>query len=269
MITYGLVGKSGTGKSFQAMNLCRKRNIEAVIDDGLFIFGTGIQAGISAKRQETKIGAIKTALFTDEEHRASVAAKITEMEPASILVLGTSDGMIQRIAERLELPPVSKMISIEDITTEKQRSIARHQRQDLGKHVIPAPTFQVKRQFSGYFLDPLSVFRAKGRVKNSFEDKTVVRPTYSYLGEYSISDRVIWDIVLHIAADTKGVSSVLRTVTDNQSDGLSIRVGVLLSHSCHLLSVAREFQQNIANQTEQMTAFNITAVDIDIKGLKD
>ena len=38
MDVYTLAGKSGTGKSFHAMNLCRKYNIEAIIDDGLFIY---------------------------------------------------------------------------------------------------------------------------------------------------------------------------------------------------------------------------------------
>ena len=62
MKIYTLVGKSGTGKSYQAMNLCKELNIEGIIDDGLFIYKNRIVAGISAKRQATTIGAIKTAL---------------------------------------------------------------------------------------------------------------------------------------------------------------------------------------------------------------
>ena len=37
MKVYGLIGKSGTGKSFQAVNLCKRLKIESIIDDGLFI----------------------------------------------------------------------------------------------------------------------------------------------------------------------------------------------------------------------------------------
>lgn len=250
------------------MNLCRKRSIEAVIDDGLFIFGTGIQAGISAKRQITKIGAIKTALFTDEGHRSEVASRIRQLQPESILILGTSEGMIHRIAERLELPPIEEMISIEDITTERQRVTARKQRQELGKHVIPAPTFQVKRQFSGYFLDPLSIFRARGRVKNSFDDKTVVRPTYSYLGSYVISDKVISDIVSELSLRTNGAVSVLRTFVDNQESGLYVRVLAAVDCRCRIMETAREFQRKAAEQIEQMTAFNILSVNVEIRSLK-
>ena len=163
MKVYALVGKSGTGKSYQAVNLCKELNIEAIIDDGLFIEGNDVVAGISAKRQATMIGAIKTALFTTDEHKEAVAAKIKEINPRSILILGTSDEMVNRIAARLELPEIQKRIRIEQITTEKEREEARHQRQDFGKHVIPVPTFQLKRDFAGYFVDPLKIFRTWGK----------------------------------------------------------------------------------------------------------
>jgi len=268
MKIYGLVGKSGTGKSFQAMTLCRKRNIEAIIDDGLFIYGTGIQAGISAKRQATKIGAVKTALFSNEAHRLEVSEKIKELQPSSLLVLGTSEKMILRIADRLELPPVSEFISIEAITTKSQRQVAKKQRQELGKHVIPAPTFQVKRQFSGYFLDPMRIFRGKTSERPSFNEKTVVRPTYSYLGDYSISDRVISEIVDYIAAKSSGIASVLRIAVHNAPDGLSIRVPIYAKFETNMLQTAKQFQKNITSEVEKMTAFNIMYVDIEIRGLK-
>ena len=48
MKVYSLTGKSGTGKSYQAMNLCNEENIESIIDDGLFIYHSRVEAGISA-----------------------------------------------------------------------------------------------------------------------------------------------------------------------------------------------------------------------------
>ena len=104
MDVYTLVGKSGTGKSFHAMNLCKKLNIEAIIDDGLFIYKNTVIAGTSAKRAATKVGALKVALFNNESQRKEVADAIKEKNPASILVLGTSVGMVDRIISKLELP---------------------------------------------------------------------------------------------------------------------------------------------------------------------
>lgn len=267
MKVYGLYGKSGTGKSFQAMNLCKEMNIESIIDDGLFIYGNRVLAGISAKRQQTKIGAIRTALFTNDSHCKEVRDKIAEINPASILILGTSDDMVKKIVQRLGLPDISLMIPIEDITTENQREVAKKQRKDLGKHVIPAPTFQIKRQFSGYFLDPLRMFRGRGS-RTTFSEKTVVRPTYSYLGDYDLSDKVIADIVIYIGERTKGVDSVIRVLTESNDEGVRIKVQVLMGYGIMIINTAKELQQKITKQVETMTAFNIMAVDIDIKGLK-
>ena len=159
MKVYTLTGKSGTGKSYQALNLCKEKNIESIIDDGLFIYHNRVEAGISAKRQETMVGAIKTALFTLDEHAWSVAEKIKELNPETLLIIGTSDRMTDRIVARLGLPDVSERVYIEDITTEAERETATRQRQDFGKHVIPAPTLQLKRTFAGYFMDPLSIIK--------------------------------------------------------------------------------------------------------------
>ena len=76
MKVYALVGKSGTGKSYQAGNVCRDRNIESIIDDGLYIYKTSSIFGVSAKMSPTIIGAIKTALFTEESHCAEVTRAI-------------------------------------------------------------------------------------------------------------------------------------------------------------------------------------------------
>ena len=94
MKVYALIGKSGTGKSFQAVNLCRELKIESIIDDGLFICRNKVVAGISAKRQPTKVGAVKTALFTKDEHMQEVKEALGRMKPSSILIIGTSVGMV-------------------------------------------------------------------------------------------------------------------------------------------------------------------------------
>ena len=104
MKVYTLVGKSGTGKSFHAMELCKKLGVEAIIDDGLFIYKNSVIAGNSAKRQETKIGAVKIALFLNDRLRNQVVSAIKKENPESILVLGTSEDMVDKIIERLNLP---------------------------------------------------------------------------------------------------------------------------------------------------------------------
>ncbi len=69
--------------------------------------------------------------------------------------------MIERICSRLELPKVSEMIHIEDVASQDAITTALRQRQEQGKHVIPVPTFEIKPQFSGYFMAPLRILRGK------------------------------------------------------------------------------------------------------------
>lgn len=268
MKVYGLVGKSGTGKSYQAMNICKEMNIESIIDDGLFIYGNSVLEGTSAKRQNTKVAAIKTALFTAEEHRQAVADKISELSPESLLILGTSEKMIRRIVDRLALPEPERIIYIEEITTDEERETARKQRHEMGKHIIPVPTLQLKREFSGYFLDPLRIIRGWRGGKASISEKTVVRPTYSYLGEYSISDKVIGDVIYHLGDKTAGIDSVTKVSIENNTDGMKITISLICKFGVRIIDVAKELQRVVAKSVETMTAFHIKAVDIEIKGLK-
>ena len=267
MKIYALVGKSGTGKSYQALSVCRDRGIQLIIDDGLLIGKNKVYAGKSAKRAGTKVGAIKTALFTEEEHRRQVMEEIRRREPASILILGTSEGMVERIASRLALPEISQIIRIEEVSEEKDMQAALRQRREKGKHAIPVPTFQLKREFSGYFMDPLKIFRKSGQRRPMVEERTEVRPTYSYLGGYTISEKAIFDIIRWEAVLSPQVVKTARMSIDNSEGGLLIHVELLLVYGCAVREIAEDFQQRVDKSVSSMTAFNVLGVNVTVKGL--
>ena len=264
MKIYGLSGKSGTGKSYNAIELCSRLRIEAIVDDGLFIESGAIVAGTSAKKQATSIRAIRTALFEDEAQCAEVRAAIEKAAPESILILGASDRMVYIIASRLGLPEVSEHIHIEDITTRTQRERARDYREKSGTHVIPAPTLQVRKQFSGYFMDPKRSFRSNQRV-----EKTVVRPTYSYLGRFEISEKVITDIIAHIVDITPGAAQlILASSKADANNCLYMRAAINAEWGCKAMRVAEELQRTIIADVSRMTNFNILWVEIEIRGYR-
>ena len=105
---YALVGESGTGKSFRSKLLAEEYGIHAIIDDGLLIQDEKIVAGRSAKREKTYMGAVRVALFDDKEHRDSVAKVLRKTHIKKILLLGTSEKMVMKIAMRLQLPQPQK-----------------------------------------------------------------------------------------------------------------------------------------------------------------
>ena len=242
--------------------------IEAIVDDGLFIVSGKIVAGTSAKKQRTKIRAIKTAIFEDEEQSLEVRKAIAKVKPKSILVIGTSDRMVDIISGRLQLPPVKEYVHIEDITTDAQRTKAQEMRDRNGMHVIPAPTLQVRKQFSGYFLNPRRSFRQEKPDQDGGE-KTVMRPKYSYLGKFEISEKVISDIVGYIVSVTPGVSQVIMAGSSPDEDNnLYIRVIVTVEWGSRIRTAAYELQKRIVEEVSRMTNFNINGVSVEVRGFK-
>lgn len=269
MDIYTLVGKSGTGKSFHAMNLCKKLGVEAIIDDGLFIYKNRVIAGTSAKREATKIGAVKTALFQKDKIRDQVVEAIKKENPKSILILGTSNGMVDKIIARLGLPQLEadslRRIRIEDITTEEERQTAYVQREILGKHVIPAPSMQLKRSFAGYFMDQLKIFR--GKEQGAAAERTVVRPTFSYMGEYFVAEKVIEDIVYCLAAKTPAISKVIHIAQIPKADAYKLKLAVKIKRGYPIWESAIDFQSETERIIEKMTAFNVTEIMVEVRGI--
>ncbi|MCL2111851.1 MAG: hypothetical protein FWH32_06350 [Clostridiales bacterium] len=267
MKIFGLIGKSGTGKSFQAIGLCEREGIECIIDDGLFIKKGTVLAGMSAKRQATKVGAIKTALFSSDDHRDEVADAIAKTVPEALLVIGTSDRMVDQITERLGLRPVDERVYIESLTTEDERRLAKYRRNELGQHIIPAPTLEVKRDFSGYFLHPLKILKDIRDGRALATERSVVRPTFSYFGSFTISDIAIRDIVRITAdgmADIAGIHSVF---VRKRQDGVIIDIGIIVLAGRPILEAAHEFQVAVRENIENMTAMFVIGADIVIEDL--
>ena len=175
--------------------------------------------------------------------------------------------MVRRIAKKLEIPEISETIYIDDITTEAERAIAYKQRNEMGQHVIPAPAFQLKRQFSGYFMSPLLLWKDLTANKNSVAEKSVVRPTYSYLGDYKLSDKVFSDILTCVAAEIDGVHEVSKVVAVNIPEGVEMKAIVFMEYGHNIMEAARELQARAAKEIESMTAFNVGRLDIEIRGI--
>ena len=274
MNVFALIGKSGTGKSYRAIMLAKEMEIEYIIDDGLLIKGNKVMAGKSAKRENTKIAAVKTACFVDEEHRNSVKETINTCNPKSILLIGTSEKMIRKISDALDLSDIYKKIYVEDISSVEDIEMARYQRRVEGKHVIPVPTFEVKKDFSGYFLDSLKIRRKKNSVKKEFYEKTVVRPTFSYLGKYKISDDAIKDIIKYNTRNILEISKVLRIYIETYTEGIIVHLEIEIyiavdDHKRYKIpETAEKIQEAIAREIEEMTSLNILSVDIAIRSLK-
>lgn len=261
------IGPSGTGKSYRAMLISRDRGIDYIIDDGLLIKGNKIIAGMSAKREGTKLAAVRRAMFMDEDHRRTVAKAIEQYLPDRILVLGTSDKMVDSIVEALGLPPVSHRIHINDVASPAEINIARKHRYGEGKHVIPVPTFEVRKDFSGYFLDTLKIFGVKKDKTADLTEKTVVRPTYSYMGRYTINERVLVQIAKYVAEGIDGVNRIAKVDIIGLSGGIAINMDIILTYGVNIMDTVRAIQSRVKSEIEYMTFLNVLSVNLDVKSL--
>jgi len=267
--TYAFVGPSGTGKSYRAQMVAVERNIKFIIDDGLLINENEVVAGVSAKKAPTKIETVKKALFNNKEEAEEIKKAFRKYKPESILILGTSDNMITKIRENLGLPELTETIYIQDVATELEMQEARRIRQTEGKHVIPVPTFEIKKDFSGYILDPLQIFKSKGKNSKPYiSEKSIIRPTFSYLGNYKISDTVFKQIVEHLSEKAEFIYKVSRTRIETTEIGLSIYMEVIVNYGCDIVKCLNDFKKKTKREIENLTAMNVDNIEIVAKGIQ-
>lgn len=265
---YAFVGPSGTGKSYRAQMVANEKNIKYIIDDGLLIRENRIIAGESAKKAHTKIETVKEAIFLDNEKKKEIVNAISKNKVESILILGTSDGMVQKIAKNLGLPEIEEIIYITDVATQQEMETARRIRVTEGKHVIPVPTFEIKKDFSGYLLDPLQIFKSKGAGQKPYiAEKSIIRPTFSYLGNFTISDSVFKGIVEYLATKMPSIYKVIRTRINNSGEGVDIYMEVSVVYGFNVVDGLNEFKQRAKREIENLTAMNVTGIEVVAKNI--
>lgn len=262
------VGPSGTGKSYRAQMVASENDIDFIIDDGLLINGNAVVAGTSAKKAPTKIETVKHALFIEECEKKEMQEAFIKYNPSAILILGTSDGMVEKIATNLELPKISKTIYINEVATEEEMENARRIRVTEGKHVIPVPTFEIKKDFSGYLLDPLQIFKSKGKGKTPYiSEKSIIRPTFSYMGNFTISDSVFKQIIEYLANKEPSIHKVVRTRVNKGELGTEIYMEVIVNYGKKIVDVLHDFQVKSKKEIERLTAMNVSKIDVMAKGI--
>ena len=227
-----------------------------------------IIAGSSAKKAPTKIETVKKAIFINEQERNDMKKAIKKYKPDAILILGTSDGMVDKITDNLGLPRPMKRIYINEVATEEEMKTAKMIRTTQGKHVIPVPTFEIKKDFSGYILDPLQIFKFKGKGNDPYiSEKSIIRPTFSYLGNFTISDTVFRQIAEYLAKKTGGVYKLSRARVESYPEGPDIYLEVVVNYGYNILTVLREFKERYKKEIENLTTMNVQKITVVAKGI--
>lgn len=270
---YALVGKSGTGKSFRAKLLAEKIGIPYIIDDGLLIHGDMILAGRSAKQEKLYVSAIKTALFLDPEHRESVAKTLREKKVKKILLLGTSSKMVQRLASHLGLPPISQFIRIEEIASKKDIEDAIKSRFEEGKHVIPVPSIEVKRDYAQILSDSIHIFfswdkRKDGVKKSHFFEKSIVQPDFHENGgtdgKVTITEAALSQMIFHCIDEYDDEIQTNKVKIKVQKSGYTISLHIVVSYGKPLTSGLEGLRRYISDRIHRYTGIIIETLEITV-----
>lgn len=262
---FALVGESGTGKSFRAKLLAQKYKIQALIDDGLLIQGDKILAGKSAKKENSYMGAVRTALFDSKEHRDSVARVIQKQHIRKILLLGTSEKMVNKIALRLQLPQPEKIIHIEDIATREEIEKAIRSRQVEGKHVIPVCAIEVKKDYPQIFHNSFHIF-LKDENKDSPDskvfEKSVVTPSFSKKERLEISEAALCQMIYSNVKQYSSEIKIKKLIIKTDSHGYRLSLTVDLPFATQLTESVQSLQKNIIDGVENLSGILIEEVNI-------
>lgn len=273
---YALVGKSGTGKSFRAKLLAEKLDIPYIIDDGLLIHDDTILAGRSAKQEKLYLSAIKTALFLDTSQRDDVIKVLRDKKVKKVLILGTSTKMVERLANRLDLPPISQVIQIEEIASQEDIEAAIKSRFEEGKHVIPVPAIEVKRDYAQILSETIRIFfsgdkRKDGQKKSKFFEKSIVQPDFHQeainAGKVNITEAALTQMILHCIDEYDDEIQVKKVKIKVLRSGYTIELHIVLSYGKNLTGELNDLSKYICDTIQRYTGIIIENLEITVDGI--
>lgn len=272
MEVVAFIGPTGTGKSHRASQVAHDCGADAIIDDGLLIKDNRIIAGTSAKYETNKIRSVKKAIFADDEHAMQVRTALKQMQVSRLLVLGTSRNMVDKIIRVLELPAISQVVSIHDVSTPAAIMKARETRRTQNKHIVPVPKIELQPHLPNFMIDPMRLFgKASRQPRYHFGEVSVVRPNrFSVFGKLIISERAVAMIVREELLKDKAWAAVTRILVKNMENperGLVLKLDVTVRYGVNIPGSVRAAQDRIKMQVEYMTWMTVTDVDIFVRSI--
>ncbi|HDQ44781.1 MAG TPA: hypothetical protein ENN17_04665 [bacterium] len=268
---FALVGDPGTGKSFRARLIMEKYGIPLMIDDGLLIRDQHILAGRSSKREKNRFKAIKRAIFEDPDHADEVRRVLAAETFSSILLIGTSDKMVGRIAEKLDLPYPDQIIYIEDVATREEIDTARRSRNVDGKHVIPVPVIAVKKEFRHQLLESITFFLKIHPVlfwKKHEVEKTIVRPDFSRRGHLTISEAALSQMIMHTVEEYNSLLKIIKIIIEPCGTNYEIELKLSLPFGITLSDKLSGLQEYVISQIERFSGLHIERLDITVERIR-
>ena len=258
---YAFVGPAGTGKSHRATHVAKQNGIDVIIDDGLVISRGRILAGRSAKSEINRLRAIKRAIFEYEDHRNEVVRYLTRNPPKKLMILATSEGMIDKIISRLGLNNPVKIINITDISSVEEIEAALRERREKKQHVVPVAKAQIQNNFAGKLVSQIRGF-FRGRDKDESRN-TIVKPLFSFNGKVVISSDALMAMCKKLISHEGHVRKIREVDIETYDDKIRVSIEIDLNlGNRSALSIAKTLQRKIRMGLSFFTGMEIRQVNI-------
>ncbi len=262
-----IYGESGTGKSTSALAFAHEKNIEAIIDDGLLIHNGKIIAGLSAKFEKNTLTAVKRAIFSDDNHANLVRKNIEERHFKTILIIGTSIKMVNRIAERLHIAPIDSYVKIESIRSEEEIRLAKYIREINGKHTMPLPHSEVEQNFFKRMIQKgRDIFSSK---REKIGETTLVSPDFH--PQTIFVDSKVYEQVIHYVVSSHHAIKYVHRIIFRFTDHLPIlivEVSIKAPVTYNVWDEMNGIQQEIQHAFDQMFHLKLSTIQLSIKSIQ-
>ena len=117
-------------------------------------------------------------------------------------------------------------------------------------------------------LDPLQIFKSKGKGQQPYiPEKSIIRPTFSYMGKFTISDLVFRQILEYLAQKTPAIHKVLKTRVENYGEGAKIYMEVSVVYGFNVVDGLNNFKEKSKKEIETLTAMNVTKLEVVAKNI--
>lgn len=262
-----LIGRSGTGKSFRAQLIATRHGMDLIIDDGLLIRNQKILGGRSAKVANNALAAVKTAVFHDPRAAQGARRRIAAMRPRRVLVLGTSARMVQLITRRLALPAPHKYLHIEEIASRAEIDAARAARESEGKHIIPVPPVEVRRDYAHMAIDAIRIFWQRGVLRNKgmvFEKTEVIGESR---GAVSVSEAALTQMVAHCLHEHDPSLRLARVIVSKSTGAWALEVIVDVPSGAAAGPGLHDLRELIMSSLQRYAGLVLSQVDVTVGSL--
>ena len=110
-------------------------------------------------------------------------------------------------------------------------------------------------------------FFNNGKEEPQETEKTIIRPTYSYLGNYYISDNVINAIIAYVVSKVSGVTKVFKVTTQKYSNGMKLDIDIEIKYGMNIKNISSNIRNTVIYAIDNATGINLFGININVKSI--